>query len=77
MFKRMDTLVACITENDMFLAMPDTNHKNASIKDNQEAYNILIKCPDATREEFESLLKTKNSNNALVEMLYWNMTENM
>lgn len=71
MYKRMDNLIVFITQLEMFFAMPDKTHKYVSIEGNEIQHEILMKCPDATREEFEKLLKTTNSNDAFAEFRYW------
>jgi hypothetical protein len=71
MYKRMDKLVAFISKEYLFLVMPDSAPKYAAISNNQQQYDILMKCEDATKEEFEALLKTKDFNQASFEAFYW------
>lgn len=55
----------------MYIIDPDRDFRYATIKGNEVQHDILMKCPDITKEEFEAVLKTKNSSNAFVEMTYW------
>lgn len=71
MYKRMDKLVAHISEHYLFLLIPGQPPKYAPIADNQQQHDILVKCEDITMEEFEKSLKTKDYKEAEFELMYW------
>lgn len=56
-FYKMDSLIACIKGDNMILAMPGTV-KHCTKAKNQMHYDIMVKQPEATQDEFESLLKS-------------------
>ena len=76
MYKKLDKLVAYLTETDMFVILPGTIPKHAPRNGNEMQYDILSKSEDITKEQFEAHLKTKSASEALFEAIYWkNLSE--
>jgi hypothetical protein len=75
MYKRMDSLVVFITSTEMFMIMPNQEPKIAKIEGNEQQYDIMMNCPDATKEEFEALLLTKDIWRAAFEWMYYSNTK--
>lgn len=74
-YKQMDKLLAYLSETEIYMVHPELSSKRGDRKGNEQQYDILLNCPDTTKEEFEKHLKTKNGEEAMFEMFYWVKTK--
>lgn len=69
-YHKMDSLRACITEKNIYLYIEGQKPKQCSIVSNKMHYDILIKCPQISKEEFENNISTRTSEESLFKALY-------
>ena len=69
-YKRMDTLLACITATQIFMYIPGDKPKVADISKNQMHFNILSKQDDISKEVFEAGLNVNSFDYALFKTMY-------
>lgn len=71
MYKKMNELVAFIKGERMWIILPGKKVIEATKAKNESQWEIIMNCPNCTKEEFEKHLKTKNSEEASFELMYY------